>query len=261
ATSLATISGLIGLWTGFNPIKMKAACHETRACGLYGMYMTYGYGIALFQVLVTGLLLYRKKFEHLIKTHWIAIAFFINLLGLVFSYARGAWIAYAIACPFLFIKSYPKRFIQVAVLSVITLILSIAFIPKVKNMFFNRHQSNVERISFYTAAFYAFKEKPFFGYGYKNFEPNTIKLKWRYKIPHLEKPGHAHSNYLEHLASTGGLGVIALLLFCFSWLYKSWKKSEILLSFVIAFMISGLFQYTFGDGENLFLMMGVFAFF
>lgn len=45
ATTIATISGIIGLYTGFNPLKMKAACHEIRTCGLYGMYMTYGYGI------------------------------------------------------------------------------------------------------------------------------------------------------------------------------------------------------------------------
>ena len=61
STTIATVSGLIGLYTGFNPLKFKNACHPTRACGLYGMYMTYGYGINFFMVIVTGFLFYKNK--------------------------------------------------------------------------------------------------------------------------------------------------------------------------------------------------------
>ena len=31
ASAVATISGIIGLYTGFNPLKFKPACHPTRA--------------------------------------------------------------------------------------------------------------------------------------------------------------------------------------------------------------------------------------
>ena len=110
ATTVATISGLIGVSIGFNPLKMKAACHETRACGLYGMYMTYGYGISLFMVLITGLLIKRKEIGKWTPTWLLASAWFINLIGLGMSLARGAWLGYFLTVPFLFLKTSKKNF-------------------------------------------------------------------------------------------------------------------------------------------------------
>lgn len=258
ATTLASLSGLIGVWGGFNPLKMKPACHATRACGLYGMYMTYGYGISLFMVLMTGVtLLWRKseKLRKLIPLWLLVLTLGVNFMGLVLSYARGAWIGFALAIPFYFFKEHKKRFVlTVAALAIISGI-SLFSVPKVKQMFFEREGSNSQRLSFFEAAYEGFKEKPLFGWGYRNFEPNVKEIKARHQIAFPDFGGHAHNNYLEHLAATGILGFIAVLFFSLAWIVESYKRFEFFFPLAISFFVSGQVQYTFGDGENLFLLI------
>ncbi|EQC43367.1 O-antigen ligase [Bacteriovorax sp. Seq25_V] len=258
ATSIATLSGLIAVYTGFNPIKMKAACHETRACGLYGMYMTYGYGISLFMILLTGAILYREKFKNYINVNILYIAWIINFAGLYLSLARGAWLGYLGALPFFFFKSNKKTFLTVGLLAIITLAGSLA-IPSVRKMFFDRQGSNDQRVAFYQTAFAAANEKPFFGYGYRNLEPSMIEIKKRHGIAYPNIEGHAHNNILEHLGSTGYIGALILLFFLGLWLYETFIFSAITFPFVVSFIISGMVQYTFGDGENLFMIMAIWA--
>lgn len=260
ATTIATISGLIAVYTGFNPIKFKNACHETRACGLYGMYMTYGYGISLFMILMTGILFNKSFFNRWLPSWLIYSAFSINMIGLFLSYARGAWLGYILAVPFFFFKDNIKKFFTVvgslALISVIIWLIS----PSVRNTFTQRMGSNNRRLAFYESSLSVLKDKPLLGYGYRNFEPNVKKIKKKYDIAYPNLGGHAHNNVLEHLASTGIIGAIALIVFFGLWLGEAYQKAW-LFSFVISFLISGMAQYTFGDGENLFLILSIFSLF
>ena len=265
ATTVATVSGLIGLWFGFNPLKMKNACHATRACGLYGMYMTYGYGISLFMVILTTVVFYRKKFQEWIDLRIVYIAWIINMLGLIFSFARGGWLGFLMAIPFIVLKESRKLFILICLSSVIVFSAAFFLSDKVHDVFTKRTGSNQQRIAFYKTAIKAVQEKPMFGWGYRNFEPNVKKLKAKYDIEYKDLGGHAHNNLFEHLASTGLIGftlVLALMLF---WLWESFVRDDlvatIVFPFFMSFFISGMTQYTFGDGENLFLLMGVVAIF
>lgn len=258
ATTLASLSGLIGVWSGFNPLKMKPACHATRACGLYGMYMTYGYGISLFMVLMTGVaLLWRKseKLKSLIPAWLLSITLVINFVGLILSYARGAWLGFALAIPFYFFKEHKKRFALTVLSLAVVGVVSLFAVPKVNQMFFNRADSNSQRLSFFAAAYEGFKEKPLFGWGYRNFEPNVKDIKARHNIAFPEFGSHAHNNYLEHLASTGIIGFLAALFFSLAWIGESYKRFELFFPLALSFFISGQAQYTFGDGENLFLLI------
>ncbi len=254
STTLATTSGLIALITNFNFLRFKPACHATRACGAYGMYMSYGYGIALFMTLLIGLLIFRKKLEGYFSQKILVIALMINLLGLYYSEARGAWLGFLGAVPFYFFAENKKKFLMISVASVLTLLTFFFFSPRVKEAFTNREGSNSQRISFWLGAIEAFKEKPIFGYGYKNYEPHSVAIKTKYQLPYPEIQGHAHSNYLEILATTGILGFVAFMLFLLSW----FKENSFTQAFVAAFAISGVSQVTWGDGENLFLIMIVY---
>jgi len=260
ATTVATISGLIGLWSGFNPLKFKHACHATRACGLYGMYMTYGYGISLFMVLLTGLITFRKRLEIKLHQNWLLLCWAINLLGLIFSFARGGWLGFLGAVPFLFYKDHKKTFTAIVAVCFLTLGGAFIFSNKVQDVFTKRQGSNQQRLDFFKAAYRAFEEKPMLGFGYRNFEANSKKIKKRHGIGSEFFGGHAHNNALEHLASTGALGFFAFIFFVLSWLRYTYKE-PVLFAFVMSFSISGLFQYTFGDGENLFLILGIFSLF
>jgi O-antigen ligase len=260
ATTVASISGLIGYFSGFNPIKMKDACHATRACGLYGMYMTYGYGIAMFLTLLTGAILKRDKYFSYINKNFMIICWVINFAGLFLSYTRGGWIGFAVSVPFFFFKDHKKMFLIITATGALLAGGIFTGSQKVRDTFLKRGHSNMQRIAFYQSAFKGWQEKPVFGWGYKNFEGNTTKIKKKYNIAYPNHGGHAHNNFLEHLVSTGLIGALAFLAFCLLWLFETYKFSYIGFPFVINFLTSGLFQYTFGDGENMFLIMAVWAF-
>jgi O-antigen ligase len=260
STSLATVSGLIGLWSGFNPLRFKQACHETRACGMYGMYMTYGYGISLFCLLLIG-----SFFKKLVDKRILILVLVINLAGAYLSAARGGWLGLMAGIPFVWYFSNKKAFIGVIVASIILGLGAFAFVPKVKKTFSSnsRIESIRIRITQYKAALYAFKSSPVLGLGFKNFEPQSTEIKKQHNLGYTHFGGHAHNNFLEVLASTGALGLLAILLFHFFWLTEILARNDgwevVLLPFFVGFVVSGLFQNTFVDGENLFLIMTVYT--
>lgn len=263
ATSIATICGIIGLYTGYTPLKMKAACHEERACGLYGMYMTYGYGIGLFMVLMTGALLYREKLKSYLPSWLIYSAWLINFAGLYLSYARGAWLGFLAAIPFFFFKKNKQKFAIGILVGGIILGVLVGTNQKVREMFFERQGSNEQRLAFFETAYFAFKERPVFGWGYKNFESNVKSLKAKYDIAFPDFQGHAHNNFLEHLASVGLFGFLTLVLFHIAWFKEALSGERLIddigLPFVVALTVSGMTQVTLGDGENLFLIMTLWS--
>lgn len=266
-SSVASIVGIIALFSGFNILKFKEACHESRACGVYGMAITYGYGIGLFSVLQISLLAFYKKLNlsNLINYKLLLFSSFINLLGLYFSYTRGALIALFISLPFLAIGFKQTRYLLVAFLLSGFIFGSLFFVPKIKDTFTNKYrvESSLRRISNLKSSFYAFNENKVFGLGFKNFEPNNKLIKKRYGMERTYFGGHAHNNIMEHLASMGLIGGMLTLFFHLFWFVEMLKVREgigaIGIPFNVAVFIGGLFQYTLGDGENLFLIMPFYA--
>ena len=120
--------------------------------------------------------------------------------------------------------------------------------------------SNTQRIAFFQAAYESFREHPLFGIGYKQFEFNSLNIKKRHSIEWQNQSGHAHNNFLEHLASLGIFGALSFLMFSIFWFFESIKIREsqryLTQSFCVCVGISGLTQYTFGDAENsVFIML------
>lgn len=263
ATTVASISGLIGLWTGYNPLKFSANCNAYRNCGLFSMLLTYAYGLSVFLAGMTAFWVHGKeKLKLIVNQNLFFVFMAINLVALYFTYARGAWLGFILALPFLFVKKFKvKALITVVVTSV--LVLAAAFFVFKDHEVMNRGYSDTQRIAYYQTALKAFEEKPILGFGYRNFEHNVKKIKARYDIAWPDLPGHAHNNFLEHLASTGGLGALAFLAFFFFWIFEMYKRSDLMgevgFVFVISFFISGMFQYTFGDSANVFFIMGMYA--
>ena len=264
-TTFASASGLIGLFTGFNPLRFKAACHASRTCGMYGMYMSYGYGIQLFVVIVIGLFIYRHKIKLFVNYNILYIALLINVLGFVLSYARGAYLGLLAAASYVLFRKSKKAFFVIFLLGFVVSWGAYTLVPQVKARFASneRMRSIGIRVSQYKAALTSVADNPLFGIGYKNFEPNSSKIKKLEGIEFSNFGGHGHSNFFEHLASTGILGFMALLLFHFFWFLESYRRQdlfgEILAPFVISLFVSGQFQYTLGDGENLFLIMVLYS--
>lgn len=263
SVSVASVSGLIGLWTGYNPLRMEAA-HPTQNSGLHGMLLTYAYGLSLVMVMLSGVLFYGKKLYEYVPAKWFYLFYFINMVGLYFTYARGAWIGLAIGLPFLFFHDHMKKFLAVLTAFVMFFGILVFSVDDVRENFQGRENSITERVAYWQTAVKAVKERPVLGWGYRNFEPHVVDIKSRYpEIAHPEQPGHAHSNYFEMLASTGVVGFGLFLFFWVAWAFEMYRRKDLMgrltFAYIASFSASGLFQFTFGDAPITAAMMGIFA--
>ena len=273
--SLANISGLIGLFTGFNPLRFKAAADAHRAAGMYGMAMTYGYGIEFVCILLVGVLLYWKRVQaffelnHKFYLLLTLIATITSIAGLYYSFTRGAMLAFIISTPFLFYQKSKKIFISLIILGAVIITSAIIYVANSKVWGTNRFlipmssQTNTIRLSQYHAAWKGFLERPLLGLGYRNFESNSVKIKKRYNLAHQEFGGHTHCNLLEILVDTGIFGFILIFGFHLFWFLEIIGRKDvlgaILVPFWISFIVSGLVQNTIMDSENMFFIMFIYS--
>lgn len=259
ATTLATLSGLCGTFFGYNPILMKTAVVGGRYGGLFGMVLNYAHNMSYFLIIIAGLLLYRGEIKNLINKKFLVAVFIINLVGLYFSYTRGAWIAFLLGVPFFFFKNNKKLFISVILGA--ALLGGIAYFASGGAMY--RKDNDQTRVIQWKAATYAFLERPVLGYGYLNFENKVIDIKKRYNLGNLDFASHAHNNFFEMLGTTGALGFVTFVLWLGVWFKEMLSRNDLVsrigVPFIIAFIISGLTQSTISLGINLFFVMAGFA--
>ena len=263
SSSIATLAGLYAYFFGYHPLRFKEVLHIERASGMFGMVMSYAHSVSFACTIFLGILVKNilgndKKINSL-----TVIALITGITGLLFSFTRGAWIGFLISIPFLFLNKQNKiPFLKCGILTIIFGIFLFQT-PLIKNTFETRLGSNLKRISLFKAAIEGFKESPILGLGHRNFEANSKRLKQKAGLPYPEHSGHAHNNYLEHLASLGSIGFIAFMLFVIFWGIEMWRNftplNQVFFAFYINFLVSGLTQYTFGDGENLFFIMGCYT--
>ncbi|MDC0253356.1 O-antigen ligase family protein [Bacteriovoracales bacterium] len=273
STTLATCSGIIGLYSGFNPLKFTKACSMERNCGMSGMLMTYSYSISIFCSIIFGWIINFKSNKYTTRKNLI-IVFVINFVGLYLSYSRGAMLGFLAALPFSFFWKYKYLFKSAIVFSTIfTAALAYIFINKIDIDFYRLHTNShneKSRLMIMNTAYHAFKEKPIFGFGYRNFENVAGSIKYKYGLHNIKAPrsvkkftGHAHNNYLEVLSGMGTLGFIAFTGFILGWLALCFTGKNTILKIILPgllnFSVSGLFQSTLIDGEITFLIMVLFS--
>lgn len=258
ATTIATIAGIIGMKTGFNYISWRKV-GLLRNAGLSGMVLNYAHNLAFFQIILLGLIIYRKKLNEIVSNRFMVIIFVINLIGLYLSFTRGAILALIVGTPMYFFKKNKLRFFAIG--GTIALIAAVIYFSTGKSIL--RPASDRERISQWIAASKAFQERPLLGYGYLNFERHSVDIKHRYNIGEYQFGGHAHNNFLEMLASTGILGFTAFLGWLVLWFWEMYKREDLValicVPFITTFVVSGLTQSTISLGVNLFFIMAVFT--
>lgn len=257
-TTLVSLSGMSEVFFSYNFLRLRAGS-TWRNGGVFGMLMNYAHNMAFFQILMCGMILYKNDLKRYISTNILYTTFAINLLGLYTTYTRGAWLAFLVALPFFFFKKKMKWFF-VASIS-LAIIGGAAY--KLAGKSVVRPDSEIERISQWKAAWAGFKERPFLGLGYLNFEKMSIPLKKKYNIEAQYFGGHAHSNYFEMLASTGAVGFIFFMLWQISWFIEMFKRDDLIakiaIPFIVVFVVGGLTQATFALGANLFFIMPAYA--
>lgn len=258
---VATLSGLTQYFFDFHPLRFEFKGTD-RNRGLFGMLMTYSHQAALLGSLLVPIAIYnyKKKILNKNQTLLVLISFTINIVGLFLSFTRGAILAFMAS-----LSTLGKKFIAIALL--IGIIAGVGLYSAKKEFIDEqvvRSSSSMQRLYLWEAAYNGFKERPLFGMGFLNFERNAIPLKIKYNIPGQDFQGHAHSNFFEILATTGIFGFISFLLWMFFWIKESIQSEnelskKVSLSFISCFIVGGLTQCTFTDGENVFFILFVFA--
>ena len=265
---IANVSGFWGYQFGHNFLKPTGSITPDRLSGLNGMVLTYAHNLSFLSILLVGYLIFFKDLSKKILLHrgvlWVVLI--TNVICLYLSSTRGAWLSFVFSIPFLFLfkvnlKKWVLLCFSVGLLFVVGLKVSSLDKEFVGE---KRAHSNTQRVAFFKAAYLSFIEKPVFGLGYKQFEFNVLDIKKRHNIDWSDKAGHAHNNFLEHLASLGILGAISFILFSLYWFIEVTKinaaQRYLLQGFCAAVGISGLTQYTFGDGENTVFIMLMWLF-
>jgi O-antigen ligase len=264
---VASLAGLIALYTQVNPFTFKKACHESRNCGMSGMYMNYAHSLNYLMALLFAMIVYGsdlKKYFHekFFNVNLIYVIFIFQAIAFYLSFTRGAWLGFLASIPFAFYKK-KKSWVIGGVLAIILFgAFAYFFIPKVQETFTSRQASNDERVGSWRAAIKAFEERPILGFGMLNFEPHSGELKVKYHLNNAYFKGHAHNIFLEFLSTTGILGFSAFLLWLIFWIKEMLNRSDLIsnlaIPLIVAFIVGGLTQSTFVLAENTFFITGFY---
>lgn len=191
------------------------------------------------------------------------------MLLVAWTQSRMAWVAIPIAVLCIALRLAPKRALGV-VGSTLVLLGAIYFLsPSLQQRFqegFSTSQqlSYLPRVRLWHAQWEMFKERPLFGVGWNNNE-RMAKQYIDKLYPEVENNfyGHAHSNLLQILSTTGVLGIIAFL-----WLWAKIFVSAFRLSTglglgifaaLVGYQVQGLTQWNFGDAEVMHNLMFLWA--
>ncbi len=177
-------------------------------------------------------------------------------VNLMFNQTRGAWLAVLGGLLAMsWIKAKKLLLILVAICLVLALFLPQVYINRFKSGFEMEHPSNLGRVGIWTGTLLMYRDHFINGVGIGRF---TQELETKYNQPNIDVYCHAHNNFLQFMAETGTIGLIAfvwLMATIMVWLYKNYAgmangnwRALLLASFgsVIVFNIHGLTDYNFG---------------
>ncbi len=249
-----------GAVPGFGPAE---GAKTVRISGFYGQVMSFAYTLQ-FSVLLLAILVFQPDLWRRVTRLPYAVAVGALIAagaGLYFTHTRGA--ALGVVAGLVVHGAMRSRRLLAAVVAVALAAGLFAWIDGSRLV--RRDASADLRAGHWRAAALAALERPVLGWGYRNFQLHSAELKERYGFEkevswvggqrqapsHLER--HAHNNYLETFASTGAFGGIAFLAFCWCWVGECRRSryGAVFAPLAAAFLVSGLFENTFFDGEPL----------
>lgn len=196
----------------------------------------YGAAVAINVFFILGLIFYKKHSIH--KSLVLLFLFTITMIGLYFSYTRGAWLSVVFAVGIGAFIHYKVKFKYLLTLGVIVGSIALISWDQIQmRLDKNKHEhtttnfderissaanissdaSNLERLNRWSAAWEMFKTKPVFGFG-----PATYAFEYApYQDPkkltiistNFGDAGNAHSEYLGPLAEMGIFGILSVLIF------------------------------------------------
>ena len=249
---------------------------------LFKDHTIYGAIVAINLFFLLGL--YLSKKHNPLTQVTVLILLGLTLIGLYFSYTRGAWLSVVVGIIVWLFIHYKVKFNYLFVAGISALLVLYISWDKIQmelarnsaehttEQFDERLRSaanitsdasNLERLNRWSAAWEMFKEKPIFGFG-----PATYAFEYApYQDPekltiistNFGNMGNAHSEYLGPLAEMGILGFLSMVLIVIAifytgiTLYIRYPKEEKEMRTLLLFMILALVTYFFHGILNNYL--------
>lgn len=256
----ALVSALIGIFTVLNQGIGQGISLDHRLKGLTSHWMTYSGLLMLVFIFFFVYWFYEKQKRNKII---LPVLLAVILAAVLFSLTRSAWMGIIVSLG-IFIIYYKPKIIFFLVPLGILLILSLPSTVKnrLTSMFDLNNETNRDRIYMVYTGWEIFKDYPLSGVGANNIE----KIYGEYKHPDARQINpHLHNNFLQILGERGIFGMLSLLAAFIALvinLVQRIKKNRgigrtvsIAALFVFAgFLVSGLFEYNWGDTEIKFLL-------
>lgn len=184
------------------------------------------------------------------------------VVAVVFSTARGAWLAMLALAAALAVTRGGRRGRVVVIGMVASMALAFAGSADLRSeagRMFARTPENLGRLAIYAANLDIVRAHPLLGLGYGRYE--TAARPYYTAHPDADRRSHAHNNFLQIAAEAGlvGLAAFGLMFGVALWVgagavrhaadAQSWSTAAGAYVGVIGFLVGGLTQYNFGDNE------------
>ncbi len=189
-----------------------------------------------------------------------------NTLGLIFASERSAWFGFTVGVILIASLVSWKLVTRLIALGIVVGTIGWLCVPMVQTRLrplinWQTEPSSVQRMTVWRSAVEQFQSSTtsqIIGVGPRKFKPIPIEG------PNKQELDHAHSNYLQSLATTGVIGLCAYLWLCFTTLRLALQNFLVakqsdgginlglslgVLGGIVSLLLAGIFEYNFGTGN------------
>jgi O-antigen ligase len=232
--------------------------------GVFSTAMTSGNVLTTLTVAAFAIVLFARPGE---RPRWFdrgALLVFVSSLALTFR--RGSYLGWLAAS----VSLVALRRARWLVVAPAVVLLALAVVPRAgreraESIAHPVDPTSMGRVSLWKSGLAAFKDRPITGWGLQD----SYSLIERYKRPDSRFPaGHFHNNWVHIAVTTGAVGLLAYgaWMALAGWLaWRAFRNTRNALAAAglaawIAFQVSGMFDWSFGDAEvadQLFVWLGL----
>ncbi|MBI5418339.1 O-antigen ligase family protein [Candidatus Poribacteria bacterium] len=257
----------VGVIVSIFGIYQHSQDNQLRVESTLGSCMTLGHFLSMLIILEIGLIAYEKE---KIKRIVIALSLIIMGFGITYSYTRGAWLGlFAGIMVFSILKKNYTILVALFIFLIFFIYTDNFFLDRIRGGTLSLDYSSKQRLYIWETSIKTAMEHPIFGIGLKNFRNFFLKTPppaWE-GIPYE----NAHNIFIQHMIELGIPGVLSFMWIialylknAYSILKKNNNKYKPIiissLSAFIAFTVSGIFDYNYGDKKIfmfLWFIMGI----
>jgi O-antigen ligase len=244
--------------------------HRSRVSGPFSIYMTFG-GVLLLGSLFLAAALANVPWR---RIWWMVPAGAVTVGALAFTYSRNAWLGLAAGTAGVVVTARrgARVVVLLAVAAAVVAALSAGGVMQRARSMLNPEDATVrDRVAMWQSGLAMIKANPFLGVG-----PGQVRV-W---YPHYRRPeavrlstGHLHNSPIQVAAERGLLALGVWIWLWVAFFGAAWRvlrrvgrdrpleRALVSASLwgTVGFLVAGLFEHNFGDGEVVMLVYALMA--